>query len=70
MSILGCTIYTTLSPCMTCAAMLLQSGVSCVVYLDEYRDTSPLEYLCANGMSVIRLNPLAFGTPNSLTTLK
>lgn len=54
-SILGCTIYTTLSPCMSCAAMLLQSGVRCVVYLDEYRDVSPLEYLRANGMTVVRL---------------
>ncbi len=54
-SILGCTIYTTLSPCMACAAMLLQSGVRCVVYLDEYRDVSPLEYLRANGMTAVRL---------------
>jgi len=41
----GSILYVTLSPCIACAAMLIQAGVSEVVYLDSYRDTAGRDYL-------------------------
>lgn len=40
----GSILYVTLSPCIACAAMLIQAGVSEVVYLDSYRDTAGRDY--------------------------
>jgi len=44
-STLGCKIYVTLSPCLICSEMLIQSGVSEVIYLEEYRDVSGVDNL-------------------------
>jgi len=41
----GATLYLTLSPCKECSKLILQAGISRVVYLDEYKDTSGLEFL-------------------------
>lgn len=41
----GSTVFVTLSPCVACSKMLFQAGVERVVYLEEYRDTSGIEYL-------------------------
>lgn len=39
-SLKGCTIYVTLFPCNECVKLLIQSGISRIVYLsDKYRDT-------------------------------
>lgn len=39
----GCTIYVGLFPCNECAKMVIQSGISEVVYLsDKYRDTNSM----------------------------
>ncbi len=39
-SCIGATVYVTLSPCVQCSAMLIQSGVKRVVYKQPYRDLS------------------------------
>lgn len=41
----GATLYITLSPCRDCAKLILQSGISRVVYKQEYKDTSGIEFL-------------------------
>jgi dCMP deaminase len=41
----GSTIYLTLSPCFNCSKLIIQSGVKRVVYLEEYRDKAPIEFL-------------------------
>ena len=41
----GSTIYTTLSCCLQCAKQLVGAKVKRVVYLEEYRDKTGLEYL-------------------------
>jgi dCMP deaminase len=41
----GSTLYLTLSPCKDCAKLIIQSGVSRVVYSKDYRDLSAIEYL-------------------------
>ena len=53
-SVLGSTIYTTLSPCVQCSAMLIQSGVSRVVYDEIYRDETGLDLLISAGIVVNR----------------
>ena len=41
----GCTIYITTSPCKQCAKLIAQSGITRVVYLTEYKDTSGIDFL-------------------------
>lgn len=41
----GSTLYLTLSPCLNCSKLIIQSGVRRVVYLQEYRDISGLTFL-------------------------
>lgn len=41
----GSTLYTTVSPCMDCAMLIINAGIVEVIYLEEYRDTSAIEYL-------------------------
>lgn len=41
----GCTLYITDSPCKNCAKLIAQSGISRVVYAQEYRDTEGVEFL-------------------------
>lgn len=46
------TLYVTTSPCINCTRAIIQSGIKRVVYLDSYRDTSPLAILTNNGVVV------------------
>lgn len=54
-SVLGSTIYITLSPCIACSAMLIQAGVKRVVYLQQYRCTKGLDLLAKAGIVVDKL---------------
>lgn len=56
-STIGCTMYTTLSPCYKCAQNIVAAGICRVVYLNLYRDTRGIEYLKRNGVSVWKFNP-------------
>lgn len=38
-------VYVTLSPCLSCAMLLVRAKVKRVVYKDAYRDTAGLDYL-------------------------
>jgi dCMP deaminase len=49
-SVEGSTIYVTLSPCVPCAAMLIQAGIKEVVYLEAYRLTDGLDLLKSAGV--------------------
>ena len=49
----GCTLYVTLSPCLTCATLIIQAGITKVIYKEEYRDTKGIKLL--NSMKVICL---------------
>lgn len=44
-SCIGATMYVTLSPCVPCAAMMIQAGVKRLVYKEVYRDLSGIELL-------------------------
>ena len=41
----GGTLYLTLSPCLDCAKLILQSEIKRVVYLEEYRDQTAIHFL-------------------------
>jgi dCMP deaminase len=44
-SVDGSTLYLTLSPCLDCSKLILQSGIKRVVYLNVYRNTQGIDFL-------------------------
>ena len=50
-SAVGATLYLTLSPCKDCAKLILQSGINKVIYLEEYRDKTGIEFLQKSGIN-------------------
>lgn len=49
------TLFVTLSPCINCASLLLNSRVTTVYYADAYRDTGGIQLLRENGMGITHL---------------
>jgi dCMP deaminase len=54
----GATLYITLSPCIDCCKLILQSGIKRLVYIEEYRDTTGLTFLEKAGIEVKKINLL------------
>ncbi len=52
------TLYITLSPCKDCSKLIHQSGIKRVVYLEEYKDTSGVDFLIKAGIEVTLINNL------------
>ena len=52
----GATLYVTASPCMECAKLIIQSGISRVVYRDEYRLTDGVGLLRKAGIEVEKID--------------
>ncbi len=48
----GATLYVTASPCLECAKLIIQAGISRVVYRDEYRLTDGVDLLRKAGIEV------------------
>ncbi len=48
----GATLYVTLSPCRDCSKLIFQSGIIRVVYHEEYKDRSGLDFLIKAGVKV------------------
>lgn len=44
-SLKGSTLYLTMSPCVDCAKLIIQSGIKRVLYNQEYRDIAGIEFL-------------------------
>ncbi len=51
----GATIYVTASPCIECAKLIIQSGISRVVYSEEYRKNDGIELLRKAGVETVFL---------------
>lgn len=49
----GSTLYITTSPCMECSKLIIQAGISRIVYAEEYRLSSGLELLRQAGVEVV-----------------
>jgi dCMP deaminase len=54
-SIEGSTLYITYSPCKECSKLIIQSGITRVIYKEEYRDTAGLAILRESGIAVLKL---------------
>lgn len=54
----GSTIYVTHSPCPTCAKMIAGVGIKKVIYLNDYKDDSGLDYLKKLNIETIKMDEL------------
>jgi dCMP deaminase len=52
----GAVMFVTHSPCLDCAKLVYQSGISCVVYRDSYRSDSGVDFLQKSGVEVVKLD--------------
>ena len=48
----GATMFITHSPCLDCAKLIYQAGVSNVYYDEQYRDDSGIKFLTKSGIQV------------------
>ena len=48
----GATLFCTHAPCIECAKLIYQAGISSVYYRDHYRDDSGLKFLSQGGVNV------------------
>ncbi|WP_338377612.1 dCMP deaminase family protein [uncultured Flavobacterium sp.] len=55
----GATLYITLSPCKDCSKLIHQSGIKRVVYHQEYKDCSGLDFLRKAGVEIDLIEDLA-----------
>jgi len=54
----GSTLYLTLSPCKECSKLVVQSGIKKIVYINEYKDRSGVDFLENAGIEVQQItNP-------------
>ena len=54
----GSTLYITLSPCKECCKLILQSGIRRMVYIDEYKDRTGIDFLMKAGLEVVQITDL------------
>lgn len=52
----GATLYITASPCIECAKLIIQAGITRVVYKDEYRLLDGVELLRRAGIEVEKVD--------------
>ena len=53
----GSTLYLTMSPCSNCSKLIHQAGIARVVYAEEYKDLSGIEFLNKAGVKT-ELKPI------------
>jgi dCMP deaminase len=53
----GCdaSLFVTHAPCMDCAKLIYQSGISSVYYRNSYRDMAGLDFLTKSGVAVEKI---------------
>jgi dCMP deaminase len=51
----GADLFVTHSPCIECAKLIYQSGISSVYYRNSYRDVAGVEFLEKSGVNVTQL---------------
>ena len=52
----GATLYVTLSPCKDCSKLIYQAGIVRVVYIDQYKDTTGIDFLKDAGVEVVQIS--------------
>lgn len=53
----GASIFVTHSPCMDCAKMIYQSGITHVYYKHDYRSSDGVDFLKQCGITIEKLDP-------------
>lgn len=48
----GATLYVTMSPCFECAKLIKQADIKRVVFREQYRDTTGIDFLIKRGVLV------------------
>ncbi len=54
-SSLGATLYVTTSPCLECAKLIIQAGISRVVFTDKYRLEDGLDLLKKTNIEIVHI---------------
>ena len=54
----GATLYLTLSPCKDCSKLILQAGITRLVYMHHYRDTVGVDFLVSAGIEVVQIDTI------------
>lgn len=54
----GATLYLTLSPCKDCSKLILQAGITRLVYRNHYRDTVGVDFLQEAGIEVVQIQEI------------
>ncbi|MES2800260.1 MAG: dCMP deaminase family protein [Bacteroidota bacterium] len=49
------TLYLTLSPCRECSKLVVQAGITRVVYINAYKDTSGIDFLDRAGIETVQI---------------
>lgn len=49
------TLYITLSPCKECSKLILQAGITRIVYIKGYKDSSGLDFLKTSGIELTQI---------------
>ena len=52
----GATLYLTHSPCKDCSKLVLQAGISRLVYIADYKDTSGVDFLRSAGLEITQIS--------------
>ena len=55
---MGATMFITHAPCLDCAKLIYQSGISSVFYRDNYRSTAGVEFLKKSGIDAEQLKEI------------
>mgnify|MGYP003902614979 FL=1 len=51
----GSTLYVTVSPCLECSKLIIQSGIKRLVFKEVYRKPESLQFLFNAGIEVVRI---------------
>lgn len=54
----GATLYITMSPCQGCSKLIHQAGITRMVYMEEYKDTSGVDFLRKAGVEIVHIKDL------------
>lgn len=51
----GATLYLTHSPCKDCSKMILQAGITRLVFIDKYKDLAGVDFLNSAGVKTLQI---------------
>ena len=52
----GATLYLTMSPCKDCSKLVHQSGICRLVYIDDYKDITGINFLKEAGVEICKIS--------------